>query len=399
MSTLNKLTLRGTIIQVPDSNNPGLLVVDGAQRTFTLEGVWRSAVAPALNQIVDVETASSGTIASLTAVDSRQIAKERMNQLGGAAEEHGKQVAALARQGLGALATRMGKVTLGASAVLWVAWFFLPALKFSMFMASRSFTFWEILGADVARPGFGGESHGLFALVGLGAIACPFVVPFLRRRWARWLNAAPLAFLVLTFLKIRWDISSAVRQMGKAGGGMASGMGMFGAQMAETAMKSAMKSMTDAMSIGYGTYVLVAVAIFLAVRSFRGTAGVSGQRERGRWRESTSAAVLRRESDTPAPCWPPGRLEYHLAAPTLDGAVCQQRARLRVSRGDCSHSTESATRHRHGNQGVHSATVAELPAKVVSPTLDDAPRHHRTGVVVPRIDSRDATQPHNRHGG
>jgi hypothetical protein len=37
--------LRGTIIKTPDSS-PGLLVVEGQQKTFTLEGAWKSPVAP-----------------------------------------------------------------------------------------------------------------------------------------------------------------------------------------------------------------------------------------------------------------------------------------------------------------------------------------------------------------
>ena len=46
--------LRETIIRTPDSS-PGLLVVDGQQKSFTLEGAWKSPVAPALNMAVDVE--------------------------------------------------------------------------------------------------------------------------------------------------------------------------------------------------------------------------------------------------------------------------------------------------------------------------------------------------------
>lgn len=231
-------------------------------------------MAPALNQVVDVETDSAGAIVSLTAVDPQQLTKERLNQLGGTAQEHGKQAAEMARKGVGALAARMGKVALGASAVLWIAWFFLPALKFSMFMVSMSFTFWEVLGADVGRQGFGGESHGLFALIGFVAIASPFVAPFLRHPRARFLNAAPLAFLVLAFLKMRWEIGSAVGQMNKAAGQITPQMQKFAADMAETAMKS----MMSAISVGYGTYVLVAAAIVMAVQVFKTTPVVSGSR-------------------------------------------------------------------------------------------------------------------------
>ena len=39
--------LRGTIVKVPDPG-PGLLVVNGQQKQFTLEGIWKSPVAPAV---------------------------------------------------------------------------------------------------------------------------------------------------------------------------------------------------------------------------------------------------------------------------------------------------------------------------------------------------------------
>ena len=47
---------------------------------------------------------------AITVVDAQQVAKERLSQLGGAAQEHGKEAAKLAQQGIGAMAARMGKV-------------------------------------------------------------------------------------------------------------------------------------------------------------------------------------------------------------------------------------------------------------------------------------------------
>jgi hypothetical protein len=263
-------TRRGTIIKVP-SNTPGLLVVDGAQKSFVLEGVWRAAVAPSLNQVVDVEVDSAGTVVSVTAVDPQQIAKERLNQLGGAAQEQGKQAADLARKGIGALAARMGKVSLGAAVALWIAWFFLPALKFSMFMGATSFTFWDVLGANVGQRGLGVESHGLFALLGVAAIAAPFAAPFLRHPRARFLYAAPAAYFVLACLKIRWSIGSAANtagQMGAATGLMTPELQKYIDDMTKTAVKA----MMDAISVGFGTYVILAASIVLAVQAFKAPA-------------------------------------------------------------------------------------------------------------------------------
>ena len=119
--------LRGTIIKTPDSS-PGLLVVEGQQKTFTLEGAWKSPVAPMVNMAVDIELDGAGFITGLTAVDSQQAAREKLKQIGGAAQQHGKEAVEIARQGIGALAARMGKVALAVTVILWIAWFFTPAL-------------------------------------------------------------------------------------------------------------------------------------------------------------------------------------------------------------------------------------------------------------------------------
>src|SRR5262245_34274508 len=152
MSTLGTSTSRGTIIKVPDST-PGLLIVNGEQKWFGLEGVWRSPVAPAINMTVDVEMNESGSVLGITTVDVQRVTKEKLDRLSGlvgglvgtTAQQQGKEAAEIAKQGVGALAARMGTSTLVATVVLWVAWFFLPAVKLEFFLLNRSFTFWEYL--------------------------------------------------------------------------------------------------------------------------------------------------------------------------------------------------------------------------------------------------------------
>ena len=85
-------------------------------------------------------------------------------------------------------------------------------------------------------------SHGLFALLGLVAIAAPFTVSFLQHPQAKYLNAMLLAYLVLAPLKVSWDFSQA---FGKFGRGADAADGVF-------------KEMMSAISIGLGMYVLPA---------------------------------------------------------------------------------------------------------------------------------------------
>jgi hypothetical protein len=240
---------RGTIIKVPDAT-PGLLIVDGRQLPFSLEGRWRSPVAPAPNMSVDVELDPSGVVASVSVVDAQQVARERLEQFGGIAQQQGKAAAEMARQGAGALAARMGMAPLVAALALWVAWFFLPAVNITFFTESRSFTFWEILGLNLQNPFNLTGSHGLFGLLGLVAIAAPFARPFVVHPKSSWLNALPLAFVLLAVMRLVYTINRAAGNVG--------------------ANREVTSFVQDLISLGSGAYILVIAGAFLAILAFRG---------------------------------------------------------------------------------------------------------------------------------
>jgi hypothetical protein len=188
-------------------------------------------------------------------VDSQQAAREKLKQIGGAAQEHGTVAVEKARQGIGALATRMGKVALAVTLILWIAWFFTPALTIGegLSNASKSFTFWDLVGLDpntniVTTP----ASHGLFGLLGLLAIAAPFGSPFMRNPKARYLYAMPLGYLVIAVFVILSDFNT-----------------FFG--HIYSSLADAMKVLS--FSFGYGTYVLVITSLFLAARVLKRPAG------------------------------------------------------------------------------------------------------------------------------
>lgn len=208
--------VRGTIIKVPDAS-PGLLFVNGEQKSFTLGGVWQSPVAPAPNMIVDVQLDASNSVVSITQVDLHQARKEQMSHASAVAQEQGKHAAELAKKGFGALVARMGIVALAATVLLWISWFFLPAVSMAPIM---SLTFWDLLGFDFSSMmGMvmnGGSSHGFFAFLGLLCIAAPFAAPFWKHPYSRYLNVLPLAFLIIATAKIMWSVHDAT-------GGMPSG--------------------------------------------------------------------------------------------------------------------------------------------------------------------------------
>lgn len=212
--------VRSTIVKVPDAS-PGLLFLNGQQRQFTLQDIWRSPVAPAANMTVDVDLDGAGSIAAITVVDSQQLAKERLNQLGEVAQERGRNAAKLAKEGIGLLSARMGARALAAAASVWIAWFFLPAASLQGGATARmSYTFWALLGTDFNNPENilrGGGDHGVFAFLGLIAIAAPFALPFIRAAWARYLFAAPLLYLMAASIAIYVNENGAFGELAKMG--------------------------------------------------------------------------------------------------------------------------------------------------------------------------------------
>ena len=247
-------TTRGTIIKVPDAT-PGLVIVNGSQKSFVLEGVWRSPIAPAPNMTVDVQLDGSGAVVGIGAVDSQQVAKEKLDQFGSMAQQHGKEAAEIAKQGVGALATRMGTAALVATVVLWVAWFFLPAVKVEFLLLNRSFTFWEFLAMDMTNPNSPTGSRGLIGLLGMLCLVAPVVRPFVRHAKARYLNAAPLAFIVVGFLLVYWRLSRGAGDVGEDA---------TIAEMAAGIAREMGKAFLDSMSISPAVVVMLGAAAFLA---------------------------------------------------------------------------------------------------------------------------------------
>jgi hypothetical protein len=213
MPTENSGKARGTIIKVPDAS-PGLLFVSGEQKSFTLGGVWQCPTAPAPNMIVDVQLDASNSVVAITPVDHSQARKEQLSHASAVAQEQGKHAAELAKKGFGTLVAKMGIIALAATVLLWISWFFLPAVTMAPVL---SLTFWDLLGFDFSNMmGLmmnGGTSHGFFAFLGVLCIAAPFAAPFWKHPYSRYLNVVPLAFLVIATAKIMWSVHDATSGM------------------------------------------------------------------------------------------------------------------------------------------------------------------------------------------
>jgi hypothetical protein len=243
MNGESSATVRGTIVKVPDAN-PGLLFYNGQQKPFTVEGVWKSPVAPAPNMTVDVALDGAGAITALTVVDANQLNKERMAQISGVAQEKGKEAAKLAQQGVGALAARMGTVALASAVVVVIAYFFLPSASIAAGMvAGQTYTFSTLLGTDFSNMaqamGATGSSLGLLGILGFLALVAPFAAPFIKTPWSHYLNAAPLGIVIIGWLAIYMNENKAFGDVAKLVG-------------------------SSPFSFSWGLYVLILAALVLA---------------------------------------------------------------------------------------------------------------------------------------
>lgn len=268
-------TKRGRILR-DTSAGEGLVFVDGNQHAFRLEGMWKSEFAPKANMAVDVEFDDSGRIVALRSVSASGVAGEQAAQALGAAQESAKKLAAeFQAKGLPVFqeyAQKIGYPVLGALLVLIIAWFFLPAISADLgFLGKNSVTFYQGLkflnsGGVAAMGGGSAGIYGLLVFLSLLAVLVPQVWHHPRAGLAM---CAPLALMLLVLLLAYFKMNDqfeagldAARSFG----------GEDFAKMAREQAKQAAAEMRKAVSLGFGTYLAFAAAIFLAWKGFRGGA-------------------------------------------------------------------------------------------------------------------------------
>ncbi len=245
------MTKRGRVLR--DTNvGPGLVTVEGRQYSFLLEGMWRSDVPPRTGMTVDVGFDAEGAPVEVYAVSESQIAKEQAHKALDGALRHG---GALGASVGGGFKGRFGPLTIAAELIMLLAFFILPSLRIGGFV-SRALSGWDAIGLDAQTqmP----TDHGILSLLAILCLFGPVAVPFLKQAWARWLNAAPLGFVVLAAISVGSVIRStnaAMANVGEAFGGAG------GREMA--------RQFGPSYSLGVGAYLAVICAVYLAVRAFK----------------------------------------------------------------------------------------------------------------------------------
>ncbi len=245
------MTRRGRILCAAAAGR-GLLVVDGTQLLFTAETMWRSATPPTPGMVVDVDVDGINVI-SVAAVPEGRLALELAGRVLDSARQRGMAVGQVA-------AARFGLPALVAAAALVAGWFFLRAGSLTTSLGRTDFTFWQALavvnsgsaGMPQRMAGIG-SSNGIYGILTVIALVGPFVRPVWKSRRAYLGGMLPLLVLLLVGWKM-WHL------------GFNSGASADLVEARATGIRDALR---HGSSIGVGTYVSGAAAVYFAFVSVR----------------------------------------------------------------------------------------------------------------------------------
>jgi hypothetical protein len=245
---------RGKILRDPHAG-PGLLIVEGRQHQFFLEGVWKSDVPATPGLAVDVEFDGQGTLNAITAVPESQLAKEQAEIALAAAKKRG---AALASS----MVATFGMPQLIAAGVLIFSWSFLTTASAHLpFLGELEFTFWQVLGylnsgnLPQALEAHGSPATGIYGFLAIVAIAGPFLHHFWKDKRAALGGLVPLIFMLLIGILVRSSIHNAF-------GGPAN-------SPYANVQKQVQEELVKAISLGFGAYLSLLASSYFAVTGAR----------------------------------------------------------------------------------------------------------------------------------
>jgi hypothetical protein len=161
----------------------------------------------------------------------------------------------------------IGIPTLVALFVLLLSWFFFSTLVVDL-LGREEITFYQIMGL-LNDPERGMEAigsgrlpgAGLYGIVTIIALLAPLLPHFVSNAKLWLAYCAPIAWMVLAYIIGRWKISSAMSANSE-------NVGAFGGEEAEEFARQMQEEMMDAfqeaISMGWGAWIAIAVGIYLA---------------------------------------------------------------------------------------------------------------------------------------
>lgn len=244
------MKMRGKLLREPNGG-PGLLMVQGQQYKFSLDGVWKSETAPKPGQDVDVDLDQNLQILTITVIPDSQIAKEQAEEAMAKVKEKGGKI-------LGDAVAKFGVPTLVAAGSLVVGWLWLTTASVQVPMFGKlDFTFWQVLQmVNASNPAeamdrSGNGSAGIYGFIAIVALLGPFIQYFWKDKRAVLGSLAPLVFMVVVGIIAR---NSFLNVFG--GGNIPGDLGEMGRQAQAEAMK--------AISFGLGAYLSGLASLYFA---------------------------------------------------------------------------------------------------------------------------------------
>jgi hypothetical protein len=249
---------RGKVLRDPHFG-PGLLIVEGKQYPFLMEGIWRSDVPAKPGLVVNVDFDQEGNLNGITAVPQAQLSQEQ---------------AELARAGYGARSAIFESwaiepgtlMRLAVVGLLALSWFFLTAVSIQLPVFGKlDVTFWQLLGflnsgnsqqiSDTSSA-----DPGIFGLLAMLALAGPFLHCFWKDPRALFGGLLPLSFMVVVACRISSTHGAMTAQV----------TGPY-----EHLPANLHYGIFSVLTVGFGTYLSASLATYLAVLSARQFLGSS----------------------------------------------------------------------------------------------------------------------------
>lgn len=245
---------RGKVLRDPYAG-PGLMIVEGRQHPFFLEGFWQSEVPPKPGLAVDVEFDPHSMVTRITAVPEAQLAEEQAEMALLASRKRGSALAST-------IVAKFGLPQLVAAGLLIFSWWFLPAASVEVpFFGKLEFTFWQFLGylnsgnLSHALERQGNPSSGFYGFLALIAVVAPFVHHYWKDGRALLGGLSPLLFTLVIGILLVSDVQGTLA--GPSDGPY------------KDLQRQAQEQLMQTISIGVGTYVSMLLSLYFAALGVR----------------------------------------------------------------------------------------------------------------------------------
>jgi hypothetical protein len=214
--------------------------------------MWQSDIPPQPGMAVDVAFADDGTPERVFAVSESQLALQNAQKTLAGAMRGGELLTSNVK-------SRLRVPVIAAECLLLVAFFSLPCVLITppWLTSAVPLTGWKATG--FSPTAVQGPEYGLASLLSVVCLVAPLAAPFLKQKWAHWLNAVPLAFLLIGALMLWNEVHNIGRHTA----------GAIGDLLGSDAGKEAARQAAFAIRPGIGLWIAVACAVYLLMRALR----------------------------------------------------------------------------------------------------------------------------------